>query len=78
MSVESVVPRGSVFGPCLLLFYINNMLEGLNATVRVYADNTIVYLTVHIRRRRLYTSGRCRQTWKVGESIEDGVSPRKM
>lgn len=43
-NVESGVPMLS--RPVLFLFYINNMLEGLNPTVRLFADDTIVYFTV--------------------------------
>lgn len=45
-NVESGVPQGSTLGPVLFLFYINNMPEGLNPTVRLFADDTIVYFTV--------------------------------
>ena len=44
--VESGVPQGSVLGPCLFLFYINDIPDGLNSTCRLFADDTIVYLTV--------------------------------
>ena len=44
--VESGVPQGSVLGPCLFLYYINDIAEGLTSTTRLFADDTMIYLTV--------------------------------
>jgi len=37
--VISGVPQGSVLGPCLFLFYINDIADSLTSTVRLFADD---------------------------------------
>ena len=44
--VQSGVSQGSVLGPSLFLFYINDIPVGLDSTIRLFADDTIAYLTI--------------------------------
>ena len=50
LAVMSGVPQGSLLGPSLFLFYINDIPDGMTSTVRLFADDTIAYLTIKTNR----------------------------
>lgn len=41
--VRSGVPQGSVLGPTLFLLYINDIADEVNSTMRLFADDSILY-----------------------------------
>ena len=44
--VLSGVPQGSVLGFCPFLMYINDMTDSIKSNIRLFADDTIMYLTI--------------------------------
>lgn len=45
-NVRSGVPQGSVLGPCLFLLYVNDLPNNLTSTVRLFADDTMLYMAI--------------------------------
>ena len=47
LPVLSGVPQGSVLGPLLFMCYINDIPNDLKSTIRLYADDALLYRTIH-------------------------------
>ena len=63
--VSSGVPQGSVLGPILFLAYIDNLPEPVKSRIKLFADDTAMYLAIssNTEGQFLQTDLTCLEQW---------------
>ncbi len=71
VDILSGVPQGTVEGPVIFLLFINDLPDGLQSSVRLFADDCVLYHPikhcndVHILQRDLDMLGIWGETWQM-------------
>ena len=74
--VTSGVPQGTVLGPKLFLLYINDLISNIQSTVRLFADDCLIYRPINspndhqLLQQDLYTLNTWAKTWQMKFNVD--------
>ena len=75
-SVNSCIPQCTVIGPLLFLLYINNIDEGPDSSIRLFADGSAIYRKIdtpedaHILQRDLFHLQEWADKWQISFNVK--------
>ena len=75
--VLSGVPQGTVLGPLMFILYINDISAGTSSSVRLFADDCLLYRVVDSTRDASLLQGDLRQMCRWAEDWEMDFNPSK-
>ena len=73
--VLSGVPQGSVLGPVLFLIFINDLPDNIRSSVRLFADDCVLYRNIHslqdclTLQEDLTSLGQCEADWQMNFNL---------
>ena len=74
--VTSGVPQGTVLGPTLFLLYINDLISNIQSTVRLFADDCLIYRPINspndhqLLQQDLNTLNTWAKTWQMKFNVD--------
>ena len=74
MSVLAGGPQGSILGPFLFLIYINDIVRNLGCSIRLFADDTSLYIIAHSLNIDLNTISTWAEAWLVAFNTGKTIS----
>ena len=76
--VISGVPQGTVLGPLLFILYINDIGEGTSSTIRLFADDALIYRKISSTPDAANPSKRSGHSCRMVQEVADEVQPSQV